>query len=114
MNSKSDLRNLRHTKELKMKTERLGELIRFHRKNKGWNVKQFIELLGGSVSPSFISQIEIYGAIPSPELICKIAGVINCLPKKLLDLAKAEKLDKYEKSLDANYTNALNEFNERS
>ena len=97
-----------------MKVEKLGGLIRFYRKNKGWNVKQFIELLGGSVSPSFISQIEIYGAIPSPEVIFKIADVINWPPEKLLDLAKAEKLDKYKKSLDAKYSDAFKNFKEKN
>lgn len=97
-----------------MKIEKLGALIRLHRKNKGWNVKQFIELLGGSVSPSFITKVEVYGAIPSPELICKIADVINCPPEKLFHLAKTEKLNEYKKSLDAKYNKVLNEFNKRS
>ena len=94
MNSKSDLRNLRHTKELGMKTERLGEVIRSHRQAMGLTAKEFINRLEGAVSPAFMTKLENYGAVPSPELICKIANVINCPPEKLLDLAKNQKLDK--------------------
>ena len=96
-----------------MKAEKLGGLIRLKRQEMGLTVKEFINRLGYSVSPTFISKLENKGAIPGAELICKISEVINCQPEKLLDLARNEKLERYNKSLDKKYIIALNNFNKR-
>ena len=100
-------------KRVQMKAEKLGDLIRLKRQEMGLTVKEFINRLGYSVSPTFISRLENRGSIPGAKLICKIADVINCPPEKLLDLARNEKLERYNKSLAKKYTSALNKFNER-
>jgi transcriptional regulator with XRE-family HTH domain len=89
------------------KDSSLGEIVRSYRKEKGLSAKEFIELLGGFVSPAFITKLEVYGEIPSPELICKIADVIECPAEKLLDLAKESKINGYHDSLEKKYKDAL-------
>ncbi|MFA5880259.1 MAG: helix-turn-helix transcriptional regulator [Candidatus Margulisiibacteriota bacterium] len=83
-----------------------GELIQKLRKEKGWTIKDFIEKLGSDLSPTYITKIEVYGEIPSPEVICKIADVFNFDEKELLERAKQNKVERFEKSLEEKYQKA--------
>ena len=80
-----------------------GETVQAHRKQKGWTVKEFIERLGGDLSPAYVTKIEVHGEIPSPELICKIAGAFNLDEQELLEAAKQIRVQQFEESLDKRY-----------
>lgn len=84
-----------------------GELIQKLRKEKEWTIKDFIEKLGGELSPTYITKIELYREIPSPEVICRIADVFKYDVEKLLDYAKKNKVDRFEKSLEEKYQKAV-------
>lgn len=81
----------------------VGDKVRHYRTKKGWTVIQFIEKLGGNISPSYVTRIEVYGEIPSPELIQKIAKVFKIDKKELIELAKKEKVEQFETSFDKKY-----------
>jgi len=84
-----------------------GEKIQDFRKEKGWTVKEFIERLGNELSPAYITKIEVHGEIPSPELICKFAGIFGLKEQELLESAKEIKVQKFEESLDKRYQRAI-------
>jgi transcriptional regulator with XRE-family HTH domain len=87
-----------------------GELVQQLRKEKGWTVREFIEKLKGNdgVSPSYITRIEQYDEIPSPEFILKIAEIFNYDAEKLLECAKKIKVQKFDDILTKKYHQALN------
>ena len=88
-----------------------GDMVSGSRKLKGWTIKEFIEKLEAigqkSVSPTYVTRIEQYGEIPSPEFILIIADILKLDKKKLLECAKQTKLQKLDKSLDEKYSKAL-------
>jgi transcriptional regulator with XRE-family HTH domain len=88
-----------------------GELILLLRKKSDWTVKEFIKKLEEkgqeTVSPAYITRIEQYGEIPSPELICRIADVFHYDVEKLLNCAKRSKVEKFDKSLEEKYQKAV-------
>ena len=88
-----------------------GDLILDLRKKKEWTVKQFIERLeqrGGKViSPAYITRIEQYGEIPSPELICLIADVFGYDQQKMFTYARTSKVKKFDKNLQEKYEKAV-------
>jgi len=77
-----------------MGTTALAKEIKRLRQEKGWTIKEFIERImkfckpDETISPTYITKIEVYGEIPSPKMICKIADVFKHNHKELLDLAK--------------------------
>ena len=83
-----------------------ADIVQSHRKEKGWTVKEFIEKLGGELSPAYVTKIEVHGEIPSPELICKIAGVFSLKEQELLEAAKEIKVQQFEESLEKRYQKA--------
>jgi len=84
-----------------------GNLIQQLRKQKNWTVKEFIEELDGKVSPAYMTKVEVYDEIPSPELICKMADVLGYDQQKLLHTAKEHKKNKFEQALDERYQRAV-------
>ena len=85
-----------------------GNLIQKLRKNKGWTVKELIEKLDGQqVSPAYMTKVEVYGEIPSPDLICKMADVLGHSQQELLNLAKEHKISRFEKALEEKYQKAV-------
>jgi transcriptional regulator with XRE-family HTH domain len=87
--------------------KKFGALVQQLRKSKGWTVKELIEKLGGQVSPAYMTKVEVYGEIPSPELICKIADILGYDQKTLLEVAKENKVDRFEKALEEKYQKAV-------
>ncbi len=83
-----------------------GSIVQSHRREKGWTVKAFIEQLGKDISPAYITKIEVHGEIPSPELICKIADVLNIEYEKLLNPAKNDKVKHFTETLEKKYQKA--------
>jgi transcriptional regulator with XRE-family HTH domain len=58
------------------------------------------------VTPAYITRIEQYDEIPSPEFICRIADVFKYDLQKLLELAKNIKVKKFGKRLQKRYDKA--------
>ncbi len=92
-------------------TTSFGELIQRLRREKGWNVKEFIGKLGkigkqGELSPAYITKIEVYGEIPNPEVICKMATVLKYDTRKLLECAKQHKKRTFSDTLERKYDKA--------
>ena len=84
-----------------------GEIIKSYRKEKGLTVKEFISKLGGGITPAYVTQIEVYAKIPSPELVCKIADVIGYESETLLNIAKNNKVEDYLNLIEKKHTDAL-------
>ena len=89
-----------------------GELILKLRKDNQWTVKDLIDKLEAkgrtkSLSPAYITRIEQYGEIPSPDLICRMAEVFRYDEKKLLDCARKIKVQKFDQNLQDKYDKAV-------
>jgi len=87
--------------------EFIGDIVKRFRKENQLTVNAFIELLSVDISPAYITQIEVYGKIPSIELLFRIAEVIGKEPEELLLIAKNIKLQDYHDSLDKKHSEAL-------
>jgi len=87
-----------------------GEVVQYLRKSKGWTVRDFIKQVQSkgqeSISPAYITRIEQYGEIPSPELICRMADVFDYDENKLLECAKKIKVQRFNKTLEKKYQKA--------
>jgi transcriptional regulator with XRE-family HTH domain len=83
----------------------LGRRLRELREKQGFTVRQFAGRI--KKTPGYVSRIEVRGDIPSPELLCEIAGVYHISPKELLDLAKQCYLKRTECELEAKNSSAL-------
>jgi transcriptional regulator with XRE-family HTH domain len=87
-----------------------GELVLALRKKHKWTVKEFIKRLEikghAPISPAYITRIEQYGEIPSPELICRIADVFEYDEQELFEHAKRIKVQKFDQSLQEKYQKA--------
>jgi transcriptional regulator with XRE-family HTH domain len=86
---------------------RFGELIQKLRKDKGWTVREFLDKFDKGISPSYITRIEQYDEIPSPEFIIKIAEIFNCNTEELLECARKIKVKKFDDILHKKYKMAL-------
>lgn len=97
-------------------TEKLsfGELILELRKKKEWTVKDLIKrlepLIGRHISPAYITRIEQYGEIPSPDLICIMADVLGHDANELLNRAKKIKIQRFDKNLEEKYRKAVGHY----
>jgi transcriptional regulator with XRE-family HTH domain len=87
--------------------ESLGNKIHTARKKKEWTAKTFIVKLGIDLSTSYITQIELHGAVPAPEVVCRIAEVLGLDKKDLLKLAMESKKSTFSKLLDKKYERAV-------
>ena len=95
----------------KGKEESFGETIQELRRDKNWTIKEFIKRLetkgDRKISPAYITRIEQYGEIPSPEVICLMADVLKFDLEKLLECAKRIKVRKFDKNLEEKYQKAV-------
>ena len=83
-----------------------NEIVQHCRKQKGWTIREFVEKLGGDISPAYITKIEVHNEIPSPELICKIAEVFKLNYQDLLNSARKNKVQLFDESLEKKYQKA--------
>ena len=83
----------------------LGRRLRELRERRGLTVRKFAERI--KKTPGYVSRIEARGEIPSPELLCEIAGVYRISPKELLDLAKQCYLERAARDCEAKNSSAL-------
>lgn len=87
-----------------------GQWVKEERRNRDWTVKEFITKLaarsGKSVSPAYVTRIEQYGEIPSPELICAIADVFGADQDQALSCAREQKVRRFDEGLGKKYGEA--------
>jgi transcriptional regulator with XRE-family HTH domain len=83
----------------------LGKRIRELRGTRGLTVREFATRLGKS--PAYVSKIEARGEIPSAELLCTIADLLNVDLQELLRLAKESQLARAAKDIDDKQASAL-------
>lgn len=83
----------------------LGKRLRELRQSREFGVREFAELI--EKSAGYVSRIEGRGEIPSPELLCKIAGIYQVEPAELLELAKQIQLKQIEEDIDIRQASAL-------
>ncbi|MSR60082.1 MAG: XRE family transcriptional regulator [Planctomycetaceae bacterium] len=86
----------------------LGIAVRGIREKRGFSVRQFAAMLGKT--PGYISRIEVRGEIPSPELLLRIAELLEADPNDLLRLAKESQLANAEKEINDRHATALTLF----
>ena len=93
-----------------MENLNFGDLVLQLRKEKDWTVRQLIERLeqkcGKVISPAYITRVEQYGEIPSPELICLLADVFGYDQQAMLAVARTSKVKKFDKGLQEKYEKA--------
>ena len=83
----------------------LGKRIRELREKSGQTVREFAALL--EKSAGYISRIESRGELPSAELLCRIAELLNGDLEEFMRLAKESQLERVEKEIDEKQASAL-------
>ena len=100
-----------------MSEKTVGKIIRAERLKRDWTVKTFREQIlsriKGTVSPAYITRIEQYDEIPSPELLCVIADIFGYDVEQLLGLAKEAKVRRFDENLEKKYQEAAGLFRTR-
>ena len=97
-----------------MKNEKsLGELVKAFRKRNNLSIKDFITRLPTKISPAFMTKLELYGEIPSMEMVIEIADVIGHDPDELIEIAKTIKIEAYQKTLERKGRDALGFYREQ-
>jgi len=79
--------------------------IRELRVRKGWTAHELARAV--CATPGYISKIEVRGVIPSPEMIIKLAGVLDGDAAELFELAKGDKIQEVTQSVERRYNNIL-------
>jgi transcriptional regulator with XRE-family HTH domain len=97
------------------KSETIGLIVKASRTKKGWTVKQLIERLQpklprGKLSPAYITRIEQYDEIPSPDFLCTLAEVLDLDSDRLLRLARQTKVQRFESGLEKKYREAVGQY----
>lgn len=82
---------------------KLGEVIRKLRKDNGWTIRELLEKLDNIVSGTYITKIENYGEIPSPDVVRKLADAFDVSRMFLLGLACECKVEQYAKLVRYKY-----------
>ena len=80
--------------------ESYGRMVHLARRKKEWTVKTLIERLGGDLSPTYITKIEVHGEIPTPLVTFKIAKALDIDLMELVEAAKTSKRFFFNESLD--------------
>ena len=75
------------------------------RAERGVTIRDLASALGKSVS--YLAKIEVQGEIPSPELICELARVLDTSAAEMLRLAKEARVYSIARVIDREYTHAL-------
>jgi ribosome-binding protein aMBF1 (putative translation factor) len=80
-----------------------GTLIRKARFEKDISVKKLIERLGRKVSGAYITKIEMWDHIPSPELVLQLCCILKIDLNVGMEAAKKDKRMEFEKRLQRAY-----------
>ena len=81
----------------------LGRIIKEYREKNNLTGKEFINIIGENFSSSYLTKIEKYEEIPSPDIVIKIAKVCNLHVRAALSNAKFFLLTRYADELDKRY-----------
>ena len=84
---------------------KLGERLRELRAELGDTVRGFAVRIGKT--PGYVSQIEVRGEIPAPDLLCRIADIHEINPEELLQLAKGDQVARTSKAIDKKHESAI-------
>ncbi len=93
-----------------------GELVLKLRKDRNWTVRDFIEELsreGKPISPAYVTRIEQYGEIPTPDLVIKIAQVFKVDAENFLHCAKNSKLKMLKENLEEKYQRVIDTLQDK-
>ena len=82
-----------------------AQKIRELRNEKGWSVYDLAEKLGKT--PGYISKIEARGEIPSPQVIIRLAELLDVKPEDLIEIAKAEKTKEVSRVVQQKFDEGL-------
>lgn len=83
----------------------MGQTIRSLRRKKELKVRQLAELLGKS--PGYLSRIENDKEMPSSQLICALADLLDESPNQLLELAKTQLTERFVQEISEQQDAAL-------
>jgi chromosome partitioning protein len=75
--------------------------VKHLRTERGLTIRDLAAALGKSVA--YLAKIEVQGEIPTPELTCHIARVLNTDPIQLLELAKETRLSSIARDIEREY-----------
>lgn len=103
----SDLKKKNVVAAIDIKEKEFGSIIKENRIKMGWNIKEFIYVLGIPFSPSMISKMENKNSLPSIKKIIRIAEVLNIDRDYLLDASKKQKIKWYEQWLEEKYISKI-------
>jgi transcriptional regulator with XRE-family HTH domain len=84
---------------------KLGKRIKDRRSDLGMSVRDLAARL--RKSPGYVSRLETRGEIPSPELICALAEILDESAEDLLALSKADALQRVERQIEEKHSDAL-------
>lgn len=88
-----------------------GDTIREARTKLGWTIKEFIAKMTSdgitTISPAYVTRVEQYGEIPSPEMIIRMSEVLRLDLEQLIEAAKRSKLEIFKERLDSKYDEAV-------
>ncbi len=90
--------------------ETFGDRIRRARRKKDWMIKDLIEHVkrdGTQLTPSFMTRVEQYGEVPGPDLIIRMAEVLEIPPEELFRLAKVVRVKRIERNIEEVYRETL-------
>src|SRR5208337_2465600 len=75
------------------------------RTERGLTIRDLAAALGKSVA--YLAKIEVQGEIPTPDLTCEIARVLDASPIQLLELAKEARLTSVTRDIEREYARAI-------
>jgi chromosome partitioning protein len=75
------------------------------RTERGLTIRDLAAALGKSVA--YLAKIEVQGEIPTPELTCEIARVLDADPVQMLELAKEARLTSVTRDIEREYARVI-------
>ncbi len=85
-----------------------GDRIRKQRRKRLLTVRALAQMVGRT--PGYISRVETRGELPSAELICKLAAVLDAGVEELLAIARSDVIQRTESALAERHQEALRLF----
>jgi chromosome partitioning protein len=82
-----------------------GRELKRLRAERNLTVRDLAEAIGKSVA--YVAKIEVEGEVPSGEVICDLARVLNASPAEMLRVAKEVRLASVARQIDREYTQAM-------
>jgi chromosome partitioning protein len=82
-----------------------SRLVKQLRADRGLTIRAMASALGKSVA--YLAKIEVQGEIPSPDLICEMARLLNTPPADLLELAKEARISRIAREIEREHSIAI-------